>query len=75
MELANIQAEIDTLRSEEKAIYEETKPELEKAIAGIQKVLKVIDDDDEGLGDDDDLTSLEEVESAADEASKMEEVD
>ena len=34
-----------------------------------------IDDDDEGLGDDDDLPSLEEVDGAADEASKMEEVD
>merc|ERR1712107_152870 len=31
-----------------------------------------IDDDDEGLGDDDDLPPLEEVEGAADEASKME---
>merc|ERR1712159_855899 len=30
-----------------------------------------IDDDDEGLGDDDDLPPLEEVEGAADEASKM----
>merc|ERR1712118_90940 len=34
-----------------------------------------IDDDDEGLGDDDDLPPLEEVDGAADEASKMEEVD
>merc|ERR1712110_581639 len=34
-----------------------------------------IDDDDEGLGDDDDLPPLDEVEGAADEASKMEEVD
>merc|ERR1719263_1657072 len=34
-----------------------------------------IDDDDEGLGDDDELPPLEEVEGAADEASKMEEVD
>jgi hypothetical protein len=33
-----------------------------------------LDDDDEGLGDDDDLPPLEEVEGAADEASKMEEV-
>merc|ERR1712227_237094 len=31
----------------------------------------IIDDDDEGLGDDDDLPPLEEVEGAADEASKM----
>merc|ERR1739847_63510 len=34
-----------------------------------------IDDDDEGLGDDDDLPPLEEVEGSAEEASKMEEVD
>ena len=34
-----------------------------------------IDDEDEGPGDDDDLLLLEEVEGAADEASKMEEVD
>jgi len=34
-----------------------------------------INDDGEGLGDDDDLPPLEEVEGAADEASKMEEVD
>ena len=33
------------------------------------------DDDDEGLGGDNDLLPLEEVEGAADEASKMEEVD
>jgi len=33
-----------------------------------------IDDDDEGLGDDD-LPPLEEVEEAADEASKTEEAD
>jgi len=30
---------------------------------------------DEGLGDDDDLPPLEEVEGSAEEASKMEEVD
>ena len=34
-----------------------------------------IDDGDESLGDDDDLSPLEAVEEAADEASKMEEVD
>ena len=34
-----------------------------------------INDDGEGLGDDDDIPPLEEVEGAADEASKMEEVD
>ena len=33
-----------------------------------------IDGDDESLGDDDDLTPLEKVEGAADEAFKMEEV-
>merc|ERR1711998_338449 len=44
----------------------------------IHRMIKLglsIDDDDEGLGDDDDLLPLEEVEGAADEASKMEEVD
>merc|ERR1711971_539051 len=44
----------------------------------IHRMIKLglsIDDDDEGLGDDDDLPELEEVEGAADEASKMEEVD
>ena len=34
-----------------------------------------IDEDDDALGGDDDLPPLEEVEGAADEASKMEEVD
>merc|ERR1739844_135227 len=44
----------------------------------IHRMIKLglsIDDDDEGLGDDDDLPPLGEVEGAADEASKMEEVD
>merc|ERR1719517_200812 len=44
----------------------------------IHRMIKLglsIDDEDEGLGDDDDLPPLEEVEGAADEASKMEEVD
>jgi molecular chaperone HtpG len=44
----------------------------------IHRMIKLglsIDDDDEGMGDDDDLPPLEEVEGAADEASKMEEVD
>jgi len=44
----------------------------------IHRMIKLglsIDDDDDGLGDDDDLPPLEEVEGAADEASKMEEVD
>merc|ERR1711959_61085 len=44
----------------------------------IHRMIKLglsIDDDDERLGDDDDLPPLEEVEGAADEASKMEEVD
>merc|ERR1711904_290240 len=43
----------------------------------IHRMIKLglsIDDDEEGLGDDD-LPPLEEVEGAADEASKMEEVD
>merc|ERR1711957_669782 len=44
----------------------------------IHRMIKLglsIDDDDEGLGDDEDLPPLEEVDGAADEASKMEEVD
>jgi molecular chaperone HtpG len=44
----------------------------------IHRMIKLglsIDDDDEGLGDDDDLPPLEEVEGAAAEASQMEEVD
>merc|ERR1712072_1175069 len=44
----------------------------------IHRMIKLglsIDDDDEGLDDDDDLPPLEEVDGAADEASKMEEVD
>merc|ERR1712160_162452 len=44
----------------------------------IHRMIKLglsIDDDDDGLGDDEDLPPLEEVEGAADEASKMEEVD
>merc|ERR1712128_398263 len=42
----------------------------------IHRMIKLgLSDDDEGLGDDDDLPPLEEVEGAADEASKMEEVD
>merc|ERR1719265_3112879 len=44
----------------------------------IHRLIKLglsIDDDDQAMGDDDDLPPLEEVEGAADEASKMEEVD
>eukprot|EP00397_Hematodinium_sp_SG-2012_P018173 GEMP01018605.1.p1 GENE.GEMP01018605.1~~GEMP01018605.1.p1 ORF type:complete len:717 (+),score=232.69 GEMP01018605.1:61-2211(+) len=37
--------------------------------------LSIDDDEDEGFGDDDDLPPLEEVEGAAEEVSKMEEVD
>ena len=44
-------------------------------IHSIIKLSLSIDDDNEGLGDDDDLAPLEEVEDAADEASKIEEVD
>ena len=39
------------------------------------KLVLSIGNDDEGLGDDDDLPPLKQVEGAADEASKMEEVD
>ena len=44
----------------------------------IHRMIKLglsLDDDGEGLGDDDDLPPLEEAEGAADEASRMEEVD
>merc|ERR1711861_110122 len=44
----------------------------------IHRMIKLglsIDDDDDGMDDDDNLPPLEEVEGAADEASKMEEVD
>merc|ERR1712064_166441 len=44
----------------------------------IHRMIKLglsIDDDDDGLGDDDDLPPLEEVDGAGEEASKMEEVD
>merc|ERR1712010_302223 len=44
----------------------------------IHRMIKLglsIDDDDDGMGDDEDLPPLEEVDGAADEASKMEEVD
>merc|ERR1719223_2485146 len=43
-EIASTQSEMDTLRSEEKATYEETKPELEKAVSGIQLALKTLKD-------------------------------
>merc|ERR1719409_1428629 len=43
-ELASTQSEMDSLRAEEKATYVETKPELEKAVAGIQAALKVLKD-------------------------------
>merc|ERR1711904_699616 len=44
----------------------------------IHRMIKLglsIDDDDDGLGDDDDVPPLEEVEGSSKEASKMEEVD
>jgi len=43
-EIASTQAEMDTLRSEEKAAYEVAKPELEKAVSGIQMALKTLKD-------------------------------
>jgi len=43
-EVASTQAEMDTLRGEEKAAYEVTKPELEKAVTGIQLALKTLKD-------------------------------
>jgi len=43
-EIASTQSEMDSLRAEEKATYEQVKPELEKAVEGIQKALKVLKD-------------------------------
>jgi chromosome segregation ATPase len=44
VELVKAQAGMDKIRQEEKANFEEAKPVLEKAIAGIQKALKVLND-------------------------------
>jgi len=43
-ELASTQAKMDELRSEEEAVYEQAKPELEKAVSGIQLALKTLKD-------------------------------
>merc|ERR1719329_1027897 len=43
-ELASTQSEMDQLRSEEKSAYEQAKPELEKAVSGIQLALKTLKD-------------------------------
>eukprot|EP00747_Dinoflagellata_sp_TGD_P162564 gnl/TRDRNA2_/TRDRNA2_180286_c0_seq1.p1 gnl/TRDRNA2_/TRDRNA2_180286_c0~~gnl/TRDRNA2_/TRDRNA2_180286_c0_seq1.p1 ORF type:complete len:681 (-),score=257.47 gnl/TRDRNA2_/TRDRNA2_180286_c0_seq1:84-2126(-) len=43
-ELASTQAEMDKIRQQEKAVYEEQKTELEKGIAGIKMALKVLRD-------------------------------
>jgi len=43
-EIASTQAEMDSLRAEEKAAHDVTKPELEQAVAGIQSALKVLKD-------------------------------
>ena len=43
-----------------------------RRIHGIIKIDLSVDDGDEGLGDDDHLPLLEDVEGAADEAAKME---
>merc|ERR1711957_691734 len=42
--LAKSQAEMDKLRGEEKAAFEESKAELEKGLAGIQAALKVLNE-------------------------------
>jgi len=44
VELVKAQAGMDKIRQEEKANFEAEKPVLEKAIAGIQKALKVLND-------------------------------
>merc|ERR1719261_1784954 len=43
-ELASTQAEMDKIRTEEKAVYEEQTKELEKGVAGIKMALKVLRD-------------------------------
>lgn len=43
-ELASTQSKMDQLRSEEQAAYEQAKPELEKAVSGIQLALKTLKD-------------------------------
>jgi len=43
-ELASAQAEMDKVREQEKALYEESRPELEKGVEGIKKALKVLRD-------------------------------
>merc|ERR1719183_1618481 len=42
--LIKSQAEMTKIRQEEKALFEATKPELERAVAGIQQALKVLND-------------------------------
>ena len=42
--IASTWSEMDILRSEEKAISEETRPALEKAVAGIHQALNVLKD-------------------------------
>jgi len=42
--LASSQAEMDKMRSEEKAVFDESKAELEKGLAGIKQALKVLRD-------------------------------
>jgi len=43
-DLTKSQAEMDKIRLDEKAVFEATKPELERAVAGIQQALKVLND-------------------------------
>merc|ERR1719356_480685 len=43
-ELAASQKEMDKIREAEKALYEKTKPEVEKGLEGIKKALKVLKD-------------------------------
>lgn len=44
VDLTKSQAEMDKIRLEEKGLFEAAKPELEQAVAGIQKALKVLND-------------------------------
>merc|ERR550514_2405275 len=41
-ELAKSQAEMDSLRQKEKALYEKNKPEMEQGLEGIKMALKVL---------------------------------
>jgi len=43
-ELASTQAEMDKIRSDEKAVYEKNRPEMEQGLKGIKLALKILND-------------------------------